>query len=206
MNDWTGNARSIFATHGASNHSDTERVDLDYYATDPAAVEALLKVEREFSGVIWEPACGGGHISEVLRRAGYEVYSTDIAHRGYERQRGTFDFLKTYPPLGTYNEADIITNPPYKFAAEFAQHALDISADGVKVAMLLKLTFLEGAKRKALFDINPPKYVYVFRNRIDCWRNGVQPEKAVKAVCYAWFIWQKGYTGEPTLRWIESGV
>lgn len=45
MNDWIGNATAIFATHGASNHSDSGRADLDYYATDPEAVEALLQVE-----------------------------------------------------------------------------------------------------------------------------------------------------------------
>lgn len=58
MSDWTGNTNSIFATHGASNHSNTERADLDYYATDPAAVEALLAVE-DFTRAVWEPACGG---------------------------------------------------------------------------------------------------------------------------------------------------
>ena len=30
-----------------------------------------------------EPACGEGHISEVLRRVGYEVISRDMADRGY---------------------------------------------------------------------------------------------------------------------------
>lgn len=204
MNDWTGNTTSIFATHGASNHSDQERVEHDYYATDPAAVEALLKVEREFSQEIWEPACGEGHISEALRDAGYTVRSTDIVNRGYAHQDGTQDFLEWQPAAGTYNQDDIITNPPYKYAAEFVQHALDISAPGVKVAMFLKLTFLEGAKRRGLFETHPPKYVYVFRNRIDCWRNGIRPEKATKAVCYAWFIWKKGYAGDPAIRWIDE--
>lgn len=57
MKDWTGNATSIYATHGASNHSESERAVFDYYATDPEAVEKLLEVE-EFSHYIFEPACG----------------------------------------------------------------------------------------------------------------------------------------------------
>lgn len=197
MSDWTGNTNSIFATHGASNHSDTERADLDYYATDPEAVEALLTVE-DFSHFVWEPACGGCHISEVLVRHGFSVMSTDIVDRGSVRQDGKLDFLKTVLP----NRRDIITNPPYKFAAEFVKQALDISADSVKVAMFLKLTFLESKKRKQLFDMYPPERIYVFRDHVDCWKNGVKPKKSSKAVCYAWFVWVKGFDGSPEIHWI----
>ena len=164
MNDWSGNATSIFATHGASNHSETDRADHDYYATDPEAVEALLRVEH-FSDCIFEPACGGGHISQVLIDHGHDVVSTDIVNRGFAYQTGVQDFLHYQPQQK--NTRDIITNPPYKYAMEFAQQALDISEPGVKVAMFLKLTFLEGGKRKTLFDRHPPKTIYVFRNRID---------------------------------------
>ncbi len=199
MTDWTGNATSIYATHGASNHSDTERADFDYYATDPEAVRILLKKEQ-FYHYILEPACGGGHISEVLIENGFDVLSSDIVNRGYANQQLTQDFLKA----GSVprNSRDIITNPPYSQAKEFVQHALDISQESVKVAMFLKLTFLEGAKRKTLFDKYPPKKIYVFRNRIDCWKNGIKPDKPSKAVCYAWFIWEKGFKGSPKIEWI----
>lgn len=197
MNDWTGGATSIFATHGASNHSDSERADLDYYATDPEAVEKLLNVER-FRHHIFEPACGGCHISKVLVNHGFDVFSSDIVNRGSEYQNCVADFLEA----NQENFRDIITNPPYKYATEFAEHALDISAESVKVAMFLKLTFLEGGKRKRLFDKYPPKRIYVFRNRIDCWKNGSKPEKESKAVCYAWFVWEKGYSGSPQIHWL----
>lgn len=42
MKDWTGNQASIFATLGASNHTDKEREMDDYYATDPYAIDVLL--------------------------------------------------------------------------------------------------------------------------------------------------------------------
>lgn len=201
MNDWTGNATSIYATHGASNHSDSERAELDYYATDPEAVKKLLKVEK-FNHYIWEPACGGCHISKVLIDEGFDVISTDIVDRGSEHQSGIADFLKSKSI--TIISRDIITNPPYKYAAEFVEHSLDISSDSVKVAMFLKLTFLEGSKRKKLFDKYPPKKIYVFRNRIDCWKNGEKPDKPTKAVCYAWFVWEKGFRGLPQVSWIEG--
>jgi len=199
MKDWTGNTTSIYATHGASNHSEGVRADYDYYATDPDAVEKLLEKE-EFFHYILEPACGEGHISEVLLNHGYDVISSDIVHRGYENQQLTEDFLKS----GSVprNSRDIITNPPYAQAKEFVEHALDISQESVKIAMFLKLTFLEGIKRKGLFDKYPPKTIYVFRNRIDCWKNGIKPEKPSKAVCYAWFVWVKGFKGNPQIKWI----
>lgn len=52
MKDWTGNATSIYATHGASNHSESDRADLDYYATDPDAVRKLLEREKFFHNVL----------------------------------------------------------------------------------------------------------------------------------------------------------
>ena len=131
---------------------------------------------------------------------GFNVASSDIVDCGSELQTTVKDFLRYNPD--SKNRRDIITNPPYKFAAEFVEHELDISQEYVKVAMFLKLTFLEGGKRKQLFDKYPPKKIYVFRNRIDCWKNGVKPDKPSKAVCYAWFVWEKGWHGEPRISWI----
>lgn len=108
----------------------------------------------------------GGHISDVLKGNGYTVHSTDLINRGYE---GTVieDFLKTTH----INTMDIITNPPYKFAREFVEHALDISIQGIKIAMFLKLQFLEGKARRKLFDENPPRVIYVSSGRLLCAKN-----------------------------------
>lgn len=164
----------------------------DYYATDPRAVEMLLKHEK-FMPYIWECACGEGHISEALEKAGYSVVETDIVDRGCGK---VFDFFDA-----RHNAISIVTNPPYKCAAEFVRHALDISEKGVKIAMFLKLTFLEGQKRKELFIEHPPKTVYVFSKRISCGKNGVFDRKQ-DAVAYAWFVWVKGYKGKTTIEWI----
>ncbi len=100
---------------------------------------------------------------------------------------------------------DIITNPPYKYAKEFVEHALDIVDYGRKVAMFLKLTFLESKSRRTLFEKYPPKRVWVFSERVQCAKNGdfeKYKNSGATAVAYAWFIWQKGYTGQPTIGWI----
>lgn len=69
MKDWTQGSKGIYSTHGASNHSETERESHDYYATSPEAVDVLLQHET-FSPVIWECACGEGHISKALIQGG----------------------------------------------------------------------------------------------------------------------------------------
>ena len=194
--DWKGDKNSIFKTLGASNHTEKERESNDYYATDPKAVELLLENET-FSNKIWEPACGEGHMSEVLRARGYSVLSTDLIDRGYGI--GNVDFLQqTCRNL----QADIITNPPYKYAKEFAEKALEIVSIGNKVALFVKLTFLESKPRKQLFLTHPPKTVYVSCSRLKCAKNGVF-DKVHSAVAYVWVVWEKGYSGSSNLKWIN---
>ena len=161
------NKQAAFTTIGARNYSKDPRVENDYYATDPKALELLLEKE-EFHKTIWEPACGEGHLSKVLVRHGYHVYSTDLVYRGYGMQ-SKLDFLKC--DLKDF-PVDIITNPPYKQATEFVEKALDVVAPGRKIAMFLRLQFLEGKRRRALFDNYPPSTVYVSSGRLRCAPNG----------------------------------
>lgn len=195
--DWIGNIKSAFTTIGASNHSKEERANHDYYATEPKATEVLLK-EEEFNNLIWEPACGEGHMSEVLKKHGYHVKSTDLIDRGYGI--GGIDFLKYE---GVFN-GDIVTNPPYKYAKEFVLKSLEVIREGNKVAMFVKLTFLESKSRKELFTKYPPKMVYVSSSRLHCWKNG--NEKASvgsNAIAYAWIVWEKGFKGDTSVRWVN---
>lgn len=152
--DWIGDKEGLFRTLGASNHSDGEREENDYYATQPKAVELLMDLES-FDKNILESSCGEGHISEVLKSHGYNVFSRDLIDRGYGE---VADFLSID---NTEWNGDIITNPPYKYAQEFVEKALQIIPEGRKVAMFLKVQFLEGKRRRKMFDIMPPKRVWV---------------------------------------------
>lgn len=196
--DWTGNSRSAYAALGARNYAHDEREVNDYYATEPKAVRLLLEVET-FSPFVWECACGGGHLARELEAAGYQVYATDLIDRGFGYQQ---DFLSaSAPPIDCF---DIITNPPYKLAKEFVEHALEISGKGRKIAMFLKIQFLEGKSRRELFKKYPPKTVYVSSDRLRCAMNGDFDKRAEhSAVCYAWYVWEKGYEGDTVLRWIN---
>ena len=195
--DWIGNSKSIYVCNGASNHTTAERQKHDYYATDPKATELLLE-QVVFNKNIWECACGEGHIANVLKQHGYNVKSTDLIYRGFGDTK-TIDFLKN---IEKFN-GDIITNPPYKYAKEFVEKALEIIPNGNKVAMFLKLTFLESKNRKELFKKYPPKVIYVSSSRLQCAKNGEFEKYGQTAVAYAWYVWEKGFKGDPIIKWIN---
>lgn len=132
--------------------------------------------------------------------AGHNVKSTDLIDRGYGT--GGIDFLMQWENF----DGDIVTNPPYKYAQDFIEHSLKIIPKGNKVAMFLKVQFLEGKKRKELFRNHPPKAVYVSSSRILCAKNG-DFERMKKgggsAVAYAWYVWENGYKGDTIIKWIN---
>jgi hypothetical protein len=100
----------------------------------------------------------------------------------------------------------IVTNPPYKYAQEFVEKALDIMTNGKLCCMLMKLTFLEGKKRFDMFKKYPPKHLLVFSNRINCALGGDFDKTPALggAVAYGWYIWEKGYTGKTMIDWIKA--
>lgn len=180
---------------GAKAFSGIDRDPHDYYATSPKALELIID-ELDLAENVWECACGGGHLSKVLEKHGHNVKSTDLYFNGYGR--GGIDFLQQ---TEKYN-GDILTNPPYKYAKEFVEKALELT-DG-KVVMLLKITFLEGKARRKLFAECPPKYVYVSSSRLQCAKNGdFDTYTNGTALCFCWFVWEKGFVGEPIIRWFN---
>ena len=191
--DWTGNKHSTFSTLGASSHTKEDRQINDFYATDPVAVKYLLEVES-FKKVL-EPSCGMGHISKELEKAGLKVKSSDLIDYGFGKVKDFFTYEKW--------KGDIITNPPYKYAQEFVEHSMKIIKPNRKIALFLKLQFLEGKKRKILFAKYPPKTIYVSSSRIKCAKNGDFDNTGTSAVAYAWYVWEKGFTGDPIIKWIN---
>lgn len=186
---------------GASNHSITERESNDYYATPPIAVQELLKRENFDKECVLEPAVGGGHIAEFFKEK--QVIGYDIIDRGYPNTI-VKDFL-TVTKEELPKSYDIITNPPYdrKILVPFVEHCIDISPEDTKIAMLLKLQFLESEKRYLkILKEHPPIRVHIFVKRIYCYKNGI-PLDEKGAICYCWYIWdkkEKDYS--TTIDWI----
>lgn len=181
-------------TIGGAGHAQNEREENDYYATSPEAISMLLKLEI-FDNV-YECACGGGHLAKVLEEKGLLGKATDLIYRGYGE--GGVDFLKVEKWDGC-----IITNPPYKMAQQFIEHAIEIIPEGKKVAMFLRIQFLEGKNRRKMFDKYPPKTIYVSSKRIACALGGDFNTINGSATCYAWYVWEKGYKGDTTMKWFN---
>ena len=202
--DWTGNGNSIFKTLGASNHTEKERQNDDYYATDPIAIDKLLeKITLPIN--VWECACGEGHLAERLKQYGYNTYASDLIDRGYGL--GGINFLQemTLPvPIG--QESCILTNPPYKYATEFAEHALELLPMGQPCILLLKTTALEGKKRwERLYSKGYLHEVYQFTERLLCAKNGdfqTMIDGGGSAVSYAWFVFRRYRCQSTKIFWI----
>lgn len=179
----------------------TERQKEDFYATEPKALELFIK-KLEEDGVyirheVWEPACGMKHLSKVLEDKGITVRSSDIIDRGV----GALieDFLES----NILWYGDILTNPPFNLAEKFVEKGNEIlKEDGSKLFLFLKIQFLEGKKRKELFKKYPPKYVYCYSARQKCARDGEFDKYTATTQFYAWFVWEKGFSGETVIRWI----
>ena len=197
--DWIGNMKAIYSTLGASSHSNYEREERDFYATDPKALEILFRDGQiELSQNILEPSAGNGHLAVVLKEHGFNVTCRDIVQRDYPLD-AVGDFLETSEMW----DGDIVMNPPYKYALEHIKKALEIIPDGHKVVAFLKLQFLEGKARRVFYETKQLKTVYVASGRLICANNGHFEQFKSSAVCYAWFEWQKGFKGDPIIKWIN---
>ena len=167
-------------------------------------VPSSMLILRRENKIFITGNCGLGHLSEVLRKRDYKVYSTDINNYGYTGQNKILNFLSS-EVLPQANEGllecDILTNPPYSESLSFVKQALNIIEDGYNVVMFLRLQFLEGQARKAFFENNPPKEIYVFSKRMNC-INPFGINQKSSAICYAWFVWQKGFKGDPIIKWL----
>lgn len=167
------------------HNSKGDRKKNDFYPTPPEATQSLLDREN-FNGNIWECACGDGSMSKVMIDKGYEVYSSDLIDRGYGETG--IDFLKSDKKFD-----NIITNPPFNLSTEFTIKALEQAK--YQVAMLNKLSFLEGLKRKELvFSQKKLKKIWIFSRRVKFGGNGL--------MAFAWFIFDKNYNGLPEVDWI----
>ena len=172
-----------------------DRAEHDFYPTPPLTTAALLTREK-FEGAVWECSSGNGAMSKVIEEYGIECISSDIRKGTNIYGEQGVDFLRDYRKVD-----NIVTNPPYSLAREFIMHALDCA--NKKVAMLLKLVFLEGVSRYDLFRDTPLKTVYVFCRRQKITKQGIEMKNS-SMIAYAWFVWDKACPPsiKTTIEWI----
>jgi hypothetical protein len=182
----------------AGTHSFQDRGP-DNYSTPPSAVEALLRVER-LPHKIWEPAAGYGSIVKTLRAAGHDVIASDLHDWNLPGCATDVDFLTV--ERAPHDAECVVTNPPYRYAAEFVEHALDLVPF---VLMLLRLQFLESERRSAILESGELARVHVFRHRLPMMhRHDWAGPKASSSIPFAWFVWDRCHDGPTTLHRISA--
>lgn len=172
------NLRTVSRLIGAGSKDNREKDD--YYATPPDTTAAFLRRFR-LRNRVWEPACGAGHMANVLIDHGYEVHATDLVERGYGTPR--VDFLMEWQVPEGINS--LCTNPPFKLGAKFVRHAMAMGIE--QIAILHKLAFLESKGRIDLFERSDFRGIFVYQERQSLWKNGAPMENGMLAL--AWFIW-----------------
>ena len=192
------------------NHK--ERNKTDYYATPPGETLNILSIYRPLLNYenVLEPCAVGGHmledIYEYCDNMNYNttIIATDlhphIKINNYPILTGPrYDFLSDDYPI---NHASwVIMNPPYATLEPFIIRGLEIAQTGMIV--LARLQFLEGKSRyENIFRKNPPNNIYIYVDRIQCWKDGIEP-KGSSAQAYAWFIWDKTVSKETICHWIS---
>ena len=185
-------------SHAAQSgrHLDADR-GLDLYETPAVAVEALLRrVKLPFD--IWEPAAGRGAIVTALRGRSYRVVASDIHDYGFP-----LDFCRDF--LAEVKAPDdveaIVTNAPFRWATQFAAHALQLVPT---VVMLARLAFLESERRAPVLDGGQLARVLVFKERLPMMhRDGWTGQRASSAIAFAWFVFDRTHVGAATVERIS---
>jgi hypothetical protein len=149
----------------------------DRYDTPAWCTEALVRGEAEriaLAEAIWEPAAGGRAMSKVLVEYARVIETDLVPFRGVRE----LDFLTTTRALAPA----IVTNPPYKHASAFIEHAVEL---GVSYhAWLLKADFLCARERLALVnDFGYPARIWGLIARPDFRSQGAPTMNC------AWFVW-----------------
>lgn len=199
--------------YNAYKKNNKEREALDYYATPTDEVFNILKeLDYSFHGkTILEPCVGGGHmamgIEEYLKHkkeTPWRLVGTDIKDRDFVSSNWDLyyglDFLADDYPV---ESADIvIMNPPYSILEPFMIRALEIAKH--KLIVLGRTQALEGVGRyNNIYKDNPPTDIYQYIDRIQCWRNGEEPEGS-SAQAYCWMVWDKDKdTKDTQFHWIH---
>lgn len=190
-------AGSMSHVHGIAPDA-ANRDPNDFYKTPPVATRRFLDAEK-ITGPVWEPACGDGAISRVLdEERGIETHSTDLHDYGYG-QSGV-DFLTCRLP--DFGFRSVVTNPPFKHARAFVDRALGFGPE--KVCVLMRLMWLESKTRHTFFKTSGLTRVWVHSSRINVARSGDDWGDGGEGgmVAFAWYVWEKGHAGPPTLGWL----
>ena len=196
-------ARSLTDVYVGVKKNDPNRNENDLYPTPPLATYVLHKY-IDLPRNIVEPSAGRGNISIELIRNGYNVQSFDL----FEYDNPLCD-ITTGQDVLTLQKPDgaqaLVTNPPYhkdlpRLIAEKGVLEYDLTA------LFVRLTFLEGKKRKKLFTNHPPSDIIFLSDRVRFGTDLIEPidrkDQIGGMIAYCWIVFRKEHTGATKLRWV----
>lgn len=195
----------------ASSHGLSERELNDFYGTPPLVVELMLDMMKKYGetnfGTVWEPCAGMNHITNVLRNHGYDVVTSDINVLVYGViKKDFFDTDSEFLKQNNLTSFSIITNPPYKYANKWYEHAMNMLPEGGYLIQFVKIQFLETYTRYLLFEKWRPKYIFACSKRFECAKGGDFKGRDGHGgiAMYAWVVTQKGYNEQTIFDWITG--
>lgn len=181
-----------------------ENIAYDFYETPKWATEKAVKAmlrdkilnKKEF---VYEPCVGAGAITDVLEMYGFEnIEASDIQ---------TADYIKGMKGVDVYEVEDnacdvVITNPPYNLMTKGNMLAEFQRIAEKKVILLLNIFYLSSKDRKHMLENSSLRHIYIHSDRVTMFPYGQEKPKNGGTKMYAWYVWDKEYTGKPTLSWI----
>lgn len=179
-----------------------ERIAGDaYYTPDDVAARLVRVLDLTDDSVIVEPSAGGG----AFVRAIWARHLTNVAIFGCDVNKDAaglalcsdhmacdFTSLDAATVDALIAPADwVIGNPPFTHAEAHVRHALTLAP---RCAFLLRLAFLESAKRVDFWRDHQPAVVYVLANRPSFTGGGTD------SAAYGWFVWDRTQSGPTRLE------
>jgi len=170
------------------------RIERDNYETPGWVTRALMPHMSKYSARIWEPACGSGKMVRAFKTKGYIVVKyTDID------TASNFLLWDEAPEFSNV----IVTNPPYKLAQKFIEHALRLMepCQG-SVGMLLRADYDHAKCRHHLFRDCPAfAKKLVLTKRIAWFVEADGKPKASPSFNHSWFLWSWKHEGPATIAY-----
>lgn len=169
------------------------------WVTEKAIAEMVKDEILNLNEVVYEPCSGAGAIVEVLERNGFKnIKASDIQ---------TEDYIKGMKGIDVYgieeNCCDVVfTNPPYNMMTKnnMLQEFMRISKR--KVILILNIFYLSSKDRKTMLENSNLRHIYIHSDRVTMYPYGQEKPKNGGTKMFAWYVFDKEYTGKPTLSWI----
>lgn len=171
--------------------------ETDEHYVEPKWCSRRLFQEEDFEGGVYDPCCGFGHIVISALEHGLKGYGSDLVDRGWDSTRTPHDFLTGHDE----QHDNIVCNPPFNIAADFALHALKLARR--KVAMIFPTARLNAAH---WLRETPLARVWLMTPR-----PSMPPGHTITAgekpgggkMDFCWLVWTKAHAGPAELRWLR---